>query len=152
MKRKILVLSMAACFMLTGCGTNGMNLSNGQVVTAEFSQGKIVDIKKVLVQKSMMQTLTGAGIGAGAGALLGSRSSSKNAVKGAAIGAGVGAIAGYATGMLANNNEGEAYQTSVVDGTSGKVYTVYLETPLKVGQTLEYVKRDNEITNVNLVR
>lgn len=150
MKKIALSLVLGASLFFTGCGTNGINMSAGQVETAEFSQGKVVDVKKVLVSKGMMQTLTGAGIGAAGGALLGSKNSGKDALKGGIIGAGIGAAVGYVAGAVANNNEVEAYKTSVVDAGTGTVYTLHLEQKLREGTIVEYVKRGTEVTNVNV--
>lgn len=152
MKKIILATAFLGAILFTGCGTNGINLSQGQIENAEFSEGKVVDTKKVLVAKGMMNTLTGVGLGAGAGAILGAKESGKNALKGGLIGAVVGAGVGYATGALTNNNEVEAYRTSIVDSRTGSVYSLHLEDRLREGTIVEYVKRGNEITNVNVVR
>lgn len=152
MKKTIGMMLIITGLLFTGCGTSTIGLGNAQTEVAEFSYGKVVEVKKVLISKTMVQTVGGAGIGAVGGALLGSKSSGKNAIRGGVIGAGVGAIVGYTTGMITNNNEQEAYRTSVVDSKNGTVKTVYLENNLRIGTVLEYVMRSNEATNINVSR
>ena len=151
MKRTLFLSGILASLLFTGCGvSNGVGLGKQEVVK-KFEKGKIVRSEKVLVDKSMITTVTGAGIGAVGGALIGAKEGGSNIVKGGLIGAGVGAVAGYVGGYLANGGEMEAYEVDVKDAKTGELHEAYLEKELNIGTNVEFVKRDGVITNINVI-
>lgn len=151
MKKALFLSGILASLLLSGCGvSNGVGLGK-QEVTKKFAQGTITRSEKVLVDKSMMATVTGAGVGAVGGALIGAKEGGADIVKGGLIGAGVGAIAGYVGGYLANGGEMEAFEVDVKDLKTGELHEAYLEKELNIGTNVEFVKRDGVITNINVI-
>lgn len=151
MKRTLFLSGILTSLLLGGCGvSNGVGLGK-QEVTKKFSQGTITRSEKVLVDKSMIATVTGAGVGAVGGALIGAKESGGDAVKGGLIGAVVGAGIGYVGGYLANGGEMEAYEVDVKDSKTGELHEAYLEKELNIGTNVEFVKRDGVITNINVI-
>lgn len=152
MKRILISSLLVGSILFSGCANMGIGTSTvgASSVVQEFKTGYVVSQKKVLVSQTMTSALTGAGIGALGGTILGSRSSGKNAVKGGLIGAGVGAGVGILAGMVGNNNEVESYETILT--SEGRDYTVYLDYSLRPNTKLEFVLREDKITNINLVR
>jgi uncharacterized membrane protein len=147
---KKIVLSIATATLLTfnfsGCVNSGLAVgTTGQTeVSKEFKKGYVTSTKKVLVKKSATAVLTGATVGAVAGGI------SDKSVPGAAVGAVVGAAVGYVGGLIANNNEVEAFATTIKSGN--KSYTAYLEKQLIDNTNLEFVVRENKkVTNVNIL-
>lgn len=152
MKRALFLGCFTASLLLSGCGvSNGVGLGK-QEVTKKFDKGTIARSEKVLVDKSVMATVTGAGVGAVGGAVIGAKEGGADILKGGLIGAGVGAIAGYVGGYLANGGEAEAFEVDIKDFKTGELHEAYLEKELNIGTNVEFVKReDGVITNINVI-
>lgn len=152
MNKKLIVSGLLASFLLSGCGaSNGLGLGK-QEVKHYFQKGEITRIEKVTVDKSMMASVTGAGVGTVAGALIGAKESGENAIKGGLIGAGVGALGGFVTGYMINGNEVEAYEVDIVNAKTGKIHEAYLEEYLDIGTNVEFVDREDVVTNINVIK
>ncbi len=150
MRVKLIFSSILASFLLSGCGaSNGLGLGK-QEVKHYFQKGEIIKISKVTVSNSMLATVGGAGAGAVAGGVIGAKND--NIVKGAGLGAIVGAGLGFATGYALNGNEKEAYEVDIKNSNTKKVQKAYLEDSLEIGTKVEYVDRDDVITNINVVQ
>lgn len=153
MRKVVLALSVAGALLFTGCGSAGIGSNIGtSSIKQTFEIGKVVDQKKVLVDKGHLSAIgSGAALGAGAGAILGSRASGQHALQGGLIGAVVGAGAGLAASMMAGGNEVEAFQIDIESGN--KVYTTYVEYDLPIGTMVEFIVRpDGTITNIDVKR
>lgn len=150
MRKSIILSGLLATLFFTGCGaSNGLGMGK-QEVKHYFQQGEIVKIAKVTVSKSMLATVSGAGAGAVAGGVIGAKND--NTLKGAGLGAIVGAGLGFVTGYALNGNEKEAYEVDVKNISTNKVQKAYLEEPLEVGTKVEYVDREDVITNINVLK
>lgn len=150
MRKSIILSSLLATLFFTGCGaSNGLGMGK-QEVKHYFQQGEITKIAKVTVSNSMLATVGGAGAGAVAGGFIGAKND--NTVKGAGIGAIVGAGVGYLAGLGLNGNEKEAYEVEIKNLNTKKVQKAYLEESLDVGTKIEYVDRDDVVTNINVVQ
>lgn len=153
MRKIIMVATVSATLLLTGCGRAGIGSNIGSPsVKQNFEIGKVVDQRKVMVDKGHLSAVgTGAAVGAAGGALLGSRASGQHALYGGLIGAAVGAGAGLATSMIAGGNEVEAYEIDIESG--GRIYKTYVEYDLPVGTIVEFlVRTDGSITNIDVKR
>ncbi len=150
MRKSIILSSLLATLVFTGCGaTNGLGMGK-QEVKHYFQQGEITNIAKVTVNKSMLATLSGAGVGGVAGGVIGAKND--NTLKGAGIGAVVGAGVGYLAGLGLNGNEKEAYEVDIRNLNTKKVQKAYLEESLEIGTKVEYVDREDVVTNINVLK
>ena len=153
MKKKLISLGLAAALSVgfTGCmagnskglevGTTGENK-----VQKTFKKGYVVSTKKVLINKSktalINNTISGTATGAALGGLIGDKS--EKVLQGALI----GGVLGVGVALL-SDNEVEAFATKI--NSNGKVYTAFLQQQIINNKRVEFVEREDKITNVNIL-
>ena len=148
MKNILLSFATASMLAFTGCANSGLGMNgiSQSDVKKTFQNGTITNIKKVLVGKSKLTTLSYSGLGAVGGGVAGAviGDSTPAVVGGAVIGAGIGAI----TSMF---QEVEAYQVEIKDNATVSIYIAFIEKQLPKNTNLEFVVRENgEVTNISI--
>lgn len=147
MKKSLFTLLVLVVLGFSGCSSNlSMNGVSEADIKHRFQTGILDSQEKVIVAKNKLSKLAYAGggavIGGGAGAIIGD--STKATIIGSVVGAGVGYLA-------SNFQETEAYLIKIRNLENNQMETAFIEIPVEVGSVVEYIKRESEITNVNVI-
>jgi len=138
------IFSIFILMFFNGCGGLETTGIGSPRVSHNFQTGKVVSVKKVIIDRTL-ETTAGATV---AGAAIGALTNS-NHWRGAGMGALIGGATGLIGGKMIGADEKVTYETHI-QSYNGVIYKTFLERPLRVGTIVEFVERDGKITNVDI--
>ena len=145
MKKMIFFMSVLMV-VFTGCSTHNVGVVDGGNIDRYFHKGYIIEQRKMIVDESLITSISyigkGAVVGAGTGAAVGDNTNST--IKGASIGAIIGGLA-----SIVVDSDVPAYETVIK--SDKKKYVVYLDRELPKNTMLEFTVKDGRLKNVNII-